>query len=314
MKRVKFFLPAVILQLVTFTINAQDAASAQSFAEKNESTIVFYMVILILLFVLLLVIFMSSMLINIISSNYRELLIEKGIIKENEVAAPSWTEQFGKSLTQAVPIEIEDEIDLGHNYDGIRELDNRMPPWWLTMFYATIAWSVVYLIYYHVLGKGQLQIEEYNAAMEIAEIEREEYLKKAADKVNESTVVALTAEADLAKGKQIYTTNCAACHGGAGEGGVGPNLTDVFWIHGGGIKNVFKTIKYGVIEKGMISWQTQLKPSEMQQVASYILSLQGTNPPNAKEAEGKEYKEENNTEESAEEKSAEDDTQEVAMK
>ncbi len=313
MKRVKFFLPAVIMLLATSAINAQDAAVTQSFAEKNESTIVFYMVILILLFVLLLVIFMSFMLINTVSSSYRQLLIEKGIIKENEADAPSWTEQFGKSLTQAVPIEREGEIDLGHNYDGIRELDNRMPPWWLAMFYATIAWSVVYLIYYHVLGKGQLQIESYNSEMEIAEIQREEYLKKAADKVNESTVVALTADGDLAKGKQIYTANCAACHGGAGEGGVGPNLTDVFWIHGGGIKNVFKTIKYGVIEKGMIAWQTQLKPSEMQQVASYILTLEGTNPPNAKDPEGKEYKEEN-TDDSVEEKTSEEETQEVAMK
>lgn len=311
MKRLKFISPIMLTLLATSIIQAQEATANQSFVQKNEGTIVFYSIILILLFVLLVVMFMSYMLINTVSANYRQMLIEKGIIKENEAEAPSWADQLGKSLTMAVPIEQEGEIDLGHNYDGIRELDNRMPPWWLAMFYVCIAWSVVYMIYYHVLGKGQLQIEEYNAAMEIAEIQREEYLKKAADKVNESTVVALTAEADLAKGKQLYVANCAACHGAAGEGGVGPNLTDAYWIHGGGIKNVFKTIKYGVIEKGMISWQTQMKPSEMQQVASYILTLEGTNPPNAKEPEGKEYKEEKTGEGEA---AVEADTEEVAMK
>jgi cytochrome c oxidase cbb3-type subunit 3 len=289
MNRLKFLSTILLGLFSATTLFAQTEVAPATFMQKNETTLVFYMIILILIFVVLLVLFMSFMLMNTVKNIYRQMLIEKGIIKEHEVVEPSWTEQLGKSLTQAVPIDKEDEIDLGHNYDGIRELDNRMPPWWLAMFYVTIAWSVVYLFYFHVLGKGALQLDEYKAEMEIAELQREEYLKKAADKVNESTVTALIADADLAKGKQIYTANCVACHGGAGEGGVGPNLTDNYWLHGGGIKNVFKVIKYGVIEKGMISWQTQLKPSEMQQVSSYILTLQGTNPANGKEPQGTEY-------------------------
>jgi cytochrome c oxidase cbb3-type subunit III len=289
MKRLKF-LPTIIFSMFSApALFAQATAPQPSFVQNNEGTLVFYTIILILIFLLFLVMFMSYMLINMVSGNYRQMLIDKGIIKENEVETPSWTEELGKSLTQAVPIEREGEIDLGHNYDGIRELDNRMPPWWLAMFYITIVWSVGYMLYYHVFDKGPLQIAEYEADMAIAELQREEYLKKAADKVNETTVTALISDADLAKGKQLYTVNCVACHGAGGEGGVGPNLTDKYWIHGGGIKNIFKVIKYGVIEKGMISWQTQLKPSEMQQVSSYILTLAGTNPPNAKEPQGAEY-------------------------
>jgi len=299
MKRLKF-LPTIIFSMLSApALFAQAEVPQPSFVQNNEGTLVFYTIILILIFLLFLVMFMSYMLINMVSGNYRQMLIDKGIIKEDEIEAPSWTDELGKSLTQAVPIEREGEIDLGHNYDGIRELDNRMPPWWLAMFYITIVWSVGYLLYYHVFDKGPLQIAEYEADMAIAELQREEYLKKAADKVNESTVVALMADADLAKGKQLYTVNCVACHGAGGEGGVGPNLTDNYWIHGGGIKNIFKVIKYGVIEKGMISWQTQLKPSEMQQVASYILTLAGTNPTNAKEPQGTEYVEEPEAEASA---------------
>jgi cytochrome c oxidase cbb3-type subunit 3 len=196
----------------------------------------------------------------------------------------------------AVPVAREKEIDLGHEYDGIRELDNRLPPWWVGLFYVTLIWGFAYFVYYHVLDKGPLQEEEYAIEMALAEKEKEAYLSKAAEKVNETNVKALLSDADLSKGKQIYSTYCAACHGNAGEGGVGPNLTDKYWLHGGGIKNIFKVIKYGVPAKGMISWQTQLKPSEIQQVASYILTLQGTNPPNAKEPQGQEYIENPSTE------------------
>jgi cytochrome c oxidase cbb3-type subunit 3 len=282
------------------------AAPAPSFLDKNLDTVTFYLVIMAMLIIVLSVLGLSFMLLNMAKSMYREVLIEKGILKEEEEET-SWESQIIHSLTQAVPIEKEKDIQLEHDYDGIRELDNRLPPWWVGMFYVTIIWSVIYLFYYHVSGNGQLQIEEYNAEMAVAELQKEEFLKKSADKVNESTVTALTADADLSKGKQIYTTYCVACHGAAGEGGVGPNLTDKFWIHGGGIKNIFKTVKYGVPAKGMIAWQTQLKPGEMQQVSSYILTLVGTNPPNGKEPQGTEYLEEQNIE------AAKTDTAKVAV-
>jgi cytochrome c oxidase cbb3-type subunit III len=188
-----------------------------------------------------------------------------------------------------VPKDKEQDIDLGHEYDGIRELDNSLPPWWLWLFYGTIIWSAVYLWYYHVSDKGASQEQEYIAAMEMGEAEKAKYLATQANSVDEKTVTILTDAAAIAEGKEIYTANCLVCHGANGEGTVGPNFTDKYWLHGGSINDVFKTIKYGVPEKGMISWQAQLRPAAMQKVASYILSLQGTNPPNAKAPQGDLY-------------------------
>lgn len=185
------------------------------------------------------------------------------------------------SLTDNVPIEEESNVMLDHEYDGIRELDNNLPPWWKYMFYATIIFAIVYLIRFHITGSGKLSHEEYQAEMEQAALAKEEALADAGDQVNEDNVSLLIDEASLAKGAAIFKGNCATCHMESGAGGAGPNLTDEYWIHGGGIKNVFSTIKYGVPAKGMIAWQSQFNPTQMQQVASYVLSLQGTNPANA---------------------------------
>jgi cytochrome c oxidase cbb3-type subunit 3 len=183
---------------------------------------------------------------------------------------------------------------LDHEYDGIRELDNKLPPWWLYMFYFTIIFGVFYIGYYH-FSSGPSQLEEYEAEMALAAEQKAAFLAQSANNVDESSVVLLTDASAIEKGKATYTSLCIACHGPSGgsmPGGVGPNLTDEFWIHGGGIKNVFKTIKYGVPAKGMISWESQLTPVQMQEVASYILSLQGTNPENAKEPQGDKWIEE----------------------
>lgn len=190
-------------------------------------------------------------------------------------------------LNNATPLENEKEILLEHDFDGIRELGNPVPPWFNFMFYGTIIFAIVYMFYYHVAG-GPSSLDEYKAEMEAAELHREILIKSGVF-VNEENVTYLTDAGALASGKEIYVKNCASCHGNAGEGLVGPNLTDEYWIHGGGIKNVFKTIKYGVPAKGMISWENQLGPKKMQEVASYILSLKGTNPPNAKGPEGEKY-------------------------
>lgn len=191
-------------------------------------------------------------------------------------------------LTDAKPVEKEAEVMTDHNYDGIHELDNNLPPWWLWGFYFTIAFSVVYMIRYHVMD-GPLQHDEYLAEVEEGKKEVEAYLATASNLVDETNVTLLTDETSLAKGKEIYTTNCVACHLPDGGGQVGPNLTDAYWLHGGDIKDVFKTIKYGVPTKGMIAWKEQLNPSQMQAVASYILSLQGTTPANPKAPEGELY-------------------------
>lgn len=196
-----------------------------------------------------------------------------------------------KQLTRSVPIEQEADVMLDHDYDGIRELDNRLPPWWVWGFYATIAFAVVYLVHYHISGTGKLQLAEYNEEIRIAEQEKEKRMKSDAGFVTEANVLALTDASALNEGMSLYQKNCVACHGNAGQGGVGPNLTDVFWIHGGGIKNIFKVIQDGVPAKGMISWKSQLSPKQIQAVSSYILTLEGTNPPEAKEAQGEKWEE-----------------------
>lgn len=197
-------------------------------------------------------------------------------------------------LNKFKPVEQEAEMDLGHEYDGIRELDNRLPPWWLYGFYASIFFAVIYLWRYHVSHTAPLSAEELQIAMVQADEQKAEYLKKSANNVDENTVKLLTDAADISDGQKVFTQNCAACHGKAGEGIVGPNLTDGYWLHGGGIKDVFKTIKYGWAEKGMRSWKDDLSPVQIAHVASYIKSIHGSNPPNAKAQQGELFKEDNN--------------------
>jgi cytochrome c oxidase cbb3-type subunit 3 len=231
-----------------------------------------------------------------------QLSVIRGMVRalngaDEQVAAasnePSFAEDILNKLTRTVKVEKEQDILMHHEYDGIRELDNVLPPWWLWLFYGTIIWSVVYIFNVHISGTWLHQADEYEQEMAQAKADVEAYLAKAAASVDENTVTVMTDAGALAAGKNTFVTYCKACHGENGEGNaVGPNLTDAYWLHGGGIKNVFTTIKYGVVEKGMQSWKKDLKPAEMQQVASYILSLQGSNPANAKAPQGELWKEE----------------------
>ncbi len=195
--------------------------------------------------------------------------------------------------TKAVPVAKEKDIMLDHGFDGIYELDNSLPPWWVAMFYITIVLGVGYFGYYHVLGWGLSSAEEYALEMEAAEEAKAAFLENQADLVDETNVIALEDAQALSMGETVFKVNCAACHGQLGEGGVGPNLTDAYWIHGGDVKDIFKTIKYGVPEKGMIAWSSQLRPADIQRLSSYILTLQGTNPPNPKEPQGELYQQAN---------------------
>lgn len=179
-----------------------------------------------------------------------------------------------------------DELLAGHEYDGIQELDNKLPKWWVGLFYITIIWSAVYMVHYFVLQTGDLQAAEYDKEMAEA---ADKYKKPAGSDINAENVTLLTDEASLAAGKVIYDKSCAVCHLSKGEGLVGPNMTDQYWIHGGSIGDLFDIIVVGVPEKGMISWKDQLTPKQIQEVSSYILSLQGTNPPNQKEPQGELY-------------------------
>ncbi len=184
-----------------------------------------------------------------------------------------WFKSLMKRLTKSEPIESEAALLLNHDYDGIRELDNKLPPWWVYSFYATIIFGAIYLGRFHFFG-GDDQETELRKEIAQAQIDVEEYKKTAPDLMDESKVTQLTDKASLAKGKEIFTTNCAACHRADGGGQIGPNLTDDYWILGGGIKKVFHTITNGGRDgKGMVAWKTNLKPTEIQHVASYVLSL-----------------------------------------
>jgi cytochrome c oxidase cbb3-type subunit 3 len=218
-----------------------------------------------------------------------EVLKEKGLYVAEDMSSHKKESLFSKmmtNLTKAVPISKEADIDLGHNYDGIRELDNSLPPWWVYMFNITILFAVVYMYWYHFSDNGISQKEEYRQEMVEGDLIKRAFLLKQADAVNENNVVMLESAKDLAEAKTLFNANCATCHREDGGGSAGPNLTDEYWIHGGDIKSIFSTIKYGVPGKTMIAWKEQLRSSQMQQLASYILTMQGTNPENPKAPEG----------------------------
>jgi cytochrome c oxidase cbb3-type subunit III len=169
-----------------------------------------------------------------------------------------------------------------HEYDGIKELDNRLPRWWLWLFYITIIFSAIYFLRYHILQTAPLQEKEY--VNEVASAETK--YKDMRPNIDAASVTLLSDEASLAAGKAIFDKNCKVCHLEQGQGLVGPNLTDEYWIHGCTINEIFNLIVVGVPEKGMISWKTQLTPEQIQQVSSFIVTLKGTNPPNPKEPQG----------------------------
>lgn len=190
-------------------------------------------------------------------------------IKEKKKRVSS---KFNKVLTDSVPIEEEASILMNHEYDGIQELDNNLPPWWLWGFYLTIVVAVLYLLNYHVFKLTPLQIEAYNTEMAVKEKEVDEYLTKMAMNVDETNATIMTDAADLDQGKVLFETNCVACHQTDGSGKIGPNLTDKAWIYGYDIKDLFKTVKIGTTN-GMPEHASKLTPTQIQQVTSYVLNL-----------------------------------------
>ena len=195
-----------------------------------------------------------------------------------------WTKLLGLK-----PLSEEKNLEIPHDYDGIKELNNPIPHWFNFLFYGSIIFAVGYMYYYHVGDHGERQDDEYKTEMVKADLDKQKFLAKSGSAVDENSVKVDPSQ--VAVGKGIYDGNCSACHGEKGEGIVGPNLTDEFWIHGGGVKDIFKVIKYGVVEKGMVSWEKNMSAGDMSAVTNYIISLKGTNPPNPKEAQGEKYDE-----------------------
>lgn len=285
-------------------------AQAETAAGMSQDTLLIAIMSVLVLIVILLVVvaFFIVKVVNIvIKDNLAKQRAAEGVPEPEP--EPSWISiQFQKLWGTYYEPEPE-TILMDHDYDGIQELDNHLPPWWKYLFYLTIAFGFVYVLVYHVFDTMPLQEEEYQLAMEEAAREAEMRLANVeiAD-IDESNVTFVSDDAALTEGATLYNRHCVVCHGGAGEGGIGPNLTDAYWIHGGEVSEIFSVIKYGVQEKGMIPWQTTLNPEQMQNVTSYIITLEGTNPPNAKAPEGQPF--ERVIEEASPEEETEESTEE----
>lgn len=261
-----------VLLVIGFLL-AQNTASALTFTspgESKEKTLWLlvensdiYLVVVIDLILLGVIIYLRSL----FKQFFRMVVTEK----EKKTEKPA-LQKINKVLTDAVPIAQEEKIMLHHEYDGIRELDNNLPPWWVWGFVATIVFAVVYLFNYHVLGASDLQIKAYEKDMKKSEREVKAYLAKMAMNVDENTATLLTDASAISAGKALFTSNCVTCHNPNGEGNIGPNLTDKNWIYGFDIKEVFGTIKKGT-PNGMPEHNSKLNPVQIQQVASFILQL-----------------------------------------
>jgi cytochrome c oxidase cbb3-type subunit 3 len=262
---------------------AQDAAGSAGPSSIPESVVVRWILYMVIAIELIVIVFFA-----------RWIRLMTGIDVQRKASAPERKFNFTKfweRINRFKPIEEEADLDTGHSYDGIRELNNVTPPWFIAAFVLTIVVGMGYLWRYHVAKSAPLQIEEYNNEVAEAKIRQAEFLKTQANNVDENTVKMLGAN-DIAAGQALYTANCVACHGAHGQGGVGPNLTDDYWLHKGGVKHVFYSIKYGWTDKGMKSWKEDFSPNQIAQIASYVVSLKGTKPENPKEPQGDIYKDE----------------------
>jgi len=295
MFKMKKLIPAYVrVPLIFFII----LGAMEYFIDSGDRAafIKYPMVSLFLLFFLFLLIAIEIT-IKAIDNITHQMLTEEQKLKLEEESNLSyrdsdWYQTLMQKLTKTEPIENEGNLLLNHDYDGIKELDNNLPPWWVYLFYGCIVFALVYMVRFEIMG-GDDQEMELKKELAQAKIDVAEYMKTAPDLMDEKTVVLLTEPADLAEGKMIFTTNCAACHRADGGGQIGPNLTDDHWILGGGIKNIFHTLVNGGRDgKGMIAWKGTLKPKEMQKVASYILSLKGSNPVDPKAPDGEVWVEE----------------------
>ncbi|HEU4859772.1 MAG TPA: cbb3-type cytochrome c oxidase N-terminal domain-containing protein [Chitinophagaceae bacterium] len=215
--------------------------------------------------------------------------LKSGTVHRQSGLRKWWSELDKKVFTKAAPIEREADVLLDHDYDGIKELDNALPPWWKWGFYFTIIVAVIYMFRFHVIKTGPTPLEEYDKEMRIAAAKMEEFRKNNKETFDEKTVT-LADEKGIAEGRKIFSGTCLPCHGGNGEGNaVGPNLTDKYWLHGGSLGDVFKTITVGVPDKGMQAWGRTFSPADIRNISSFILSLQGSNPANAKAPQGNLY-------------------------
>lgn len=279
----------IITTLMASALQAQDNYLVTGLNQGAEfggmSAIKFYSLSAVVVIELVVIVFLSIM----IRRSFRELSGEADAAlvgaKTSSGISKWWSNLDKKWMTRAVPLEKEADVLLDHDYDGIRELDNALPPWWKYGFYITIFIGVIYLYRFHVSGDGKNPEQEYAVEMMEGAKQEEEYKAKTKDLVDENNVTIADASG-IAAGKELFTQSCIACHAADGGGGIGPNLTDNYWIHGGTMNDIYKTIKNGYPEKGMQSWQSMFSPVQMKNIASFVHSLKGTKPANPKDPQG----------------------------
>lgn len=292
----KKVLIALILSFSVFAAVAQDTTTPTNAFWSDplgDPMFPLYLVMGVIVVVAVLItvtgILMIRMLNMLAEQSEREKALKAGVAY---VPRPSWWSRFSQQANAYVPLEQESTIELDHNFDGIKELDNHLPPWWKWLFYFTIAWSVVYLFVYHVSATYPLMIQEYDNEVSDAEVQiRKMKALQPQEAIDENTLVYSVDEALILKGKEVFNNmNCGSCHRPDGGGNsIGPNLTDEYWIHGGDVKQVFNTIKNGAVDKGMPAWGKSLSPQDVRNVSFFVMSLQGTHPANAKAPQGEKY-------------------------
>ncbi len=275
--------------LLLDTAEATATVTQQTLGTGNLYNDIFYIIV----FLVLVAVLFAAITINKALRTMLNVTMPEVMKEEQRLAAErkqhrqgSWKRAWNY-IMGLKPIEQEKDMMIeDHEYDGIAELNNPIPVWFNALFYSSVVFAVVYLLIYHVFGIGLNQDQEYDREMAQAEIEKQEFLSKSANLFDETTVEIDETGTLATNGKAIFTANCSACHGQTGEGTIGPNLTDRHWIHGGEIKDIFKTVKYGVPEKGMVPWEQTLTPAQIAEVSNYIITLRDTKPANPKAAEG----------------------------
>ncbi len=289
--------PKCVLALLLFLpmVSMAQATETKTFWDDpfNDPMLPLYAVSVLVVITIILVMVVAVYMLRILNLVVRKTAEDRAA-REGRVYVPelSLWEKFWQSANASVPLEEEKSIELDHDYDGIKELDNHLPPWWKGLLYFTIVWGVIYMIVYHVTFSLPLSGEEYD--IKVAEAEAAKKALQASQPaavIDENTLVYDANAEFIAKGKAVFTgNNCQSCHRDDGGGNsIGPNLTDNFWIHGGSIKDVFVTVKSGVVDKGMPAWGKVMSPQDVRNVVFYVMSLRGTNPPNAKAPQGVEY-------------------------